>query len=127
MFRTTLTNGKHVEIAREQGRGGEVLAIRYLTCDPMTGEVSTAALAAALYVEDVTADILQSLGARQSDVTAALDLLTEHTATECRRCGAEIVLIGSEWHDVNGGVDGIPTECTMARRPNYGPHVPLTD
>jgi hypothetical protein len=74
MFRTTLTNDRHVEIAREQGRGGEVIAIRYLTSNPITGEVSTAALAAAVYVEDVTAELLSSLGVRESDMTATLAL-----------------------------------------------------
>lgn len=52
-----------------------------------------------------------------------MDKQTE-TPSECRRCGADIVLVNGEWLDANGGPDDIPAECTMAPRPNFGPHIP---
>ena len=71
---TTLTNGSHVSITREQGRGGEVIAIRTLSRNPITGEVFPAALAAAVYVEDMTTDLLSSLGVQDSDLAAVTAL-----------------------------------------------------
>ena len=75
-MRTTLVNGTPVEVTREAGRGGDIIAIREVSVNPTTGELVVVQPIFGCYVGHVTPALLGTGGValRPADVAATLAL-----------------------------------------------------
>lgn len=106
-MRTTLTNGTHVEITREAGKGADVLAIRSLTRNPITGEVTPAALVGAPYVQHVSESLLRLLGVRDEDMPAVLALTDQTPAAAAVIAAAHEAGFRAETVPTGGGCEAV--------------------